>query len=306
VIGVISTVRSFAALAAFVLTASAGAGETRTVSLGTSAAANRATIQTVVDAVSKAGGGRIVVPAGESGVLLLTFDDRNFAGWEKAMPVFEKYGAHATFFVSGPIDNTAVKTLKKLVAAGHTAGLHGLTHANADVAIARDGAEKYYWDDIVPQKDAIYWAYVPCSTFAYPNCARSEASDELFREKGFRRIRGGVKGATPYDPTGVKQKDRKPLVTNEDVFFPAADLPNRFRLDTIILGEAYHTDLGEILACLDRIAARKEVLTITSHDIGPDAKSINMKTEWLEKILARAKALNLAVLGFDELPPVRK
>ncbi len=245
-------------------------------------------------------------PAGESGVLLLSFDDRNFAGWEGAMSLFAKYGAHASFCVSGPIDNVAVRSLKKLSEAGHSIMLHGLTHANADEAIARDGAEKYFMDDVVPQKDAIYWAYVPCSTFAYPNCRFNEASDKLLVEKGFVRLRGGVKGATPYDPQGVKQKDRKPLVTNESVFFPAAELPKRRRIDTIIMGEAYHTDVDEILACIRRAAKNREVLSITSHDIAPDAKGIHMKTEWLEKILACAKECGIAVLGFDELPPAAK
>jgi len=110
------------------------------------------------------------------------------------------------------------------------------------------------------------------------------------------------KGATPYDPEGKKQAGRKPLVSNEAVFFPVADLPKHFRIDTIIVGEAYHTDIDDICACVRRAAERKEVLSITSHGISPDAKGINMKTEWLERILAAAKDSGLAVIGFDELP----
>ncbi len=118
----------------------------------------------------------------------------------------------------------------------------------------------------------------------------------------FARIHGGVKGATPYDPDGKKQADRKPLVTNDSVFFPAAGLPNHFRIDTITVGEAYHTDIDEICACIRRAAERKEVLSITSHGISPDAKHIHMKTGWLEMILATAAECGLAAVGFDELP----
>ena len=60
------------------------------------------------------------------GVLVLSFDDRNFNDWVKAMPLFEKYGAHATFFVCGPIDGEAVRVMKRLSEAGHSVGLHGL------------------------------------------------------------------------------------------------------------------------------------------------------------------------------------
>jgi len=38
-----------------------------------------------------------------------------------------------------------------------------------------------------------------------------------------------------------------------------------------------------------------------SHDIRPDAKTISMKTEWLERILATAKARGMRVIGFDEI-----
>ena len=239
------------------------------------------------------------------GALVLSFDDRNFDGWRTAAQLFAKYDAHATFFVSGPIDNTAVATMKYLSERGHSVGLHGLEHADADVAIAAKGAEAYYADDIRPQYDSCRVCYVPVKSFAYPNCRFSGESDELFRAKGWAKcVRGGVKGATPFDPEGRRQGERKPLVTNDAVFVPADEVAHRYRLDTIIVGEAYHTDIDEILACLRRAKERREVFSVTSHDIAPDAKFIHMKTEWLEKILACAKEIGLPVLGFDELPPL--
>ena len=33
-----------------------------------------------------------------AGILCLTFDDSHWENWEKALPVFEKHGAKATFF----------------------------------------------------------------------------------------------------------------------------------------------------------------------------------------------------------------
>ena len=48
------------------------------------------------------------------GTLVLSFDDRNFNDWKKALPIFDKYDAHVTFFVSGPIDGDAAKVLKEL------------------------------------------------------------------------------------------------------------------------------------------------------------------------------------------------
>ena len=235
------------------------------------------------------------------GVLVLSFDDRNFNDWVKAMPLFEKYGAHATFFVCGPIDGEAVRVMKRLSEAGHSVGLHGLRHANADEAIAKKGADLYYKEEIEPQREACRVAYIPIKSFAYPNCRRSDETDALFKRRGFAHIRGGHKGVAPFDPKGEKQEGLKPIHTVDRAFFPSSESPVRFRLDTVIAGEAYHTDIEDILKCIRRCAERKETFVLTSHGISPNAKGISMKTEWLERILATARECGVAVLGFDEL-----
>ena len=235
------------------------------------------------------------------GVLVLSFDDRNFNDWVKALPLFEKYGAHATFFVSGPIDGEAVRVMKRLSEAGHSVGLHGLRHANADEALAKKGADLYYKEEIEPQREACRVAYIPIKSFAYPNCRRSDETDALFKRRGFAHVRGGHKGVAPFDPKGEKQKGLKPIHTVDRAFFPSSESPVRFRLDTVIAGEAYHTDIEDILKCIRRCAERKEMFVLTSHGISPNAKGISMKTEWLERILATARECDVAVLGFDEL-----
>ena len=237
-----------------------------------------------------------------TGLLVLSFDDRNFEDWLGALPIFEKYGAHATFFVSGPIDGDAVHTMKRLSEAGHSVGLHGLRHANADEAIAEMGADLFYREEIEPQLEACRVAYIPITSYAYPNCRRTDATDSLFKQKGFAHVRGGYSGVAPFDPDGVKQEGLKPIHTVDRVFFPASESPLRYRLDTVIAGEAYHTDIEDILACIRRAAERREVFVLTSHGISPDAKFINMKTEWLERILAAAQECGLPAVGFDDLP----
>ena len=237
----------------------------------------------------------------KTGLLVLSFDDRNFNDWLKALPVFEKYGAHATFFVCGPIDGEAVRAMKRLSEAGHSVGLHGLRHANADEAIAKKGADLYYKEEVEPQREACRVAYIPIKSFAYPNCRRSDETDALFKRRGFAHVRGGHKGVAPYDPKGEKQEGLKPIHTVDRAFLPAAAAGAQFRLDTVIAGEAYHTDIEDILKCIRRCAERKEAFVLTSHGISPNAKGINMKTEWLERILATAKECGVRVVGFDEL-----
>ena len=234
------------------------------------------------------------------GALILSFDDRNLCDWETAIPLFEKYGAHVTFFVTGPIEGEAATTLKKLSAHGHSIGLHGLNHLNADAAVATSGVNGYWSEEIAPQLAGCRAAGIPVTAFAYPNSRRTEETDELFRARGFAHVRGGLSGVTPYDPTGERQRGLRPIHETDRAFFPAAELHTRFRLDTAIAGEAYHTDIADLCACLRRCADRNEVFVLTSHGIHPDAKHIHMKTEWLERILATAREYGVAVLGFDE------
>ena len=85
------------------------------------------------------------------GALVLSFDDRNLADWEKAIPLFEKYGAHATFFVTGKIEGDAARVFTKLRDHGHSIGLHGPNHLNANEAAAVKGLSGYWNDEIAPQ-----------------------------------------------------------------------------------------------------------------------------------------------------------
>ena len=50
---------------------------------------------------------------GGNGALCVTIDDRNLKNWEQTIPVFEKYGAHTTFFVCGEIDTDAERCLRR-------------------------------------------------------------------------------------------------------------------------------------------------------------------------------------------------
>lgn len=264
-----------------------------------------AAIQKALDEADRAGGGTVVIPAGTWTTGTMWLRSRVELHLEKGAVLkgsthMEDYNSNDAFpenFWNGE----AAHLMKRLSEAGHSVGLHGLRHADADEAIATMGADRYYKEEIEPQLEPCRVAYIPVRSFAYPNCRRSDEADALFRRMGFKHVRGGHKGVTPYDPRGEKQDGLKPIHTVDSAFFPSSESPVRFRLDTVIAGEAYHTDLEDILKCIRRSFERKEVSVLASHGISPNAKGINMKTEWLERILATAKECGVAVLGFDEL-----
>lgn len=233
-----------------------------------------------------------------NGVLLLTFDDPNYDWWVAAMPLFEKYGAHASFFPNGHLDDHALAQMARLKGAGHTVGIHTEHHGNARLAFEQGNGAAYVVREVRPQLEAYAKIGHVVRSMAYPNNSRNARSDEdLARECGIRRFRAGH--VVRFDPKG--QYPKPDLVNTDAVFFPVSELKGKRVLEGIGIGESYRTDINEILACVNRAADRNEVLVTYSHDIRPDAKTINMKTEWLEAILRTARARNMRILGFDEL-----
>ncbi len=230
-----------------------------------------------------------------NGVLLLTFDDPHATSWANAIPLFAKYNAHASFFPNGELDAAALQSLAQLKTAGHTVGIHTLHHRDAKNI---DGAT-YLKEEVQPQLDAYAQINHTVRAMAYPNNIHTPEMDAfLLAHTAIRHFRAGH--VVKYDPQAKYEKPD--LVATDEVFFPVENLPRRRVLQGIGIGEAYRTDIKEILACIRRAAKRNEVLVTFSHNIAPNAPSIHMKTEWLEKILATAHEEGLQILGFDDLP----
>ena len=118
-------------------------------------------------------------PCAAKGVLCLTFDDRNFDAWERNIPLFAKYGAHATFFVSGKIDERAEKCMRRLSAEGHCIGLHGFRHQRARLALSKLGEEGYIREEILPQLSVCREKGLDVRSFAYPYRDRSSETDAI-------------------------------------------------------------------------------------------------------------------------------
>ena len=234
------------------------------------------------------------------GVIALSFDDKHLEGWKRALPLFRKYGAMATFCMAGPIGSNEIAFVRRAMAEGHELALHGQRHLKADEECAKFGAEKYWQEEIAPQLAACKAAGIPVRSFAYPNCRHSAETDALFFRHGFTRVRGsifGVDAPQPHDPKGEKLDRWKPLATFDPMYSPAVGYLIERNIANVIMGENYHTDIADILASMKRAGERGELLSLVSHGIAPNAKGINMKTEWLERMLASARDFGVIVRG---------
>lgn len=214
------------------------------------------------------------------GALCITVDDRNFDNWEASLPLFAKYGSHATFFAYGPIDARAESCLRHLSEAGHSIGLHGLKHLKSPESVAKLGEEGYIAAEILPQLSACREKGLPVKSFAYPMSAHTPETDALLL-KHFSRLRGGggeFKAPFPFAEAGKRR-------------FVAG------------LGSVGVNHTGEKVAgMLREVAERNLVLVVYTHGILNKPTTHCTSRADLELILSTAKGLGVAALGFDELP----
>lgn len=221
------------------------------------------------------------------GIVFFTFDDRNFDGWINAIPLFEKYNAHASFMVAGEIDETAAGVIKKLQSHGHSVGLHTLDHPN----IPADGSmEEYFNDQIKPQLDACEKSGLTVRNFAYPNNVRTDESD-AFMLQYFRKLRAGCGRTNDLD-----------LVQHAPLFRSIDSLKTDHLMRGAGIGTYYNSSVEMLCRVLHRVAEENLAVVFFSHNIAPDAQHIHMPEETLENCLKLAQDLGIKVAGFDEIP----
>ena len=222
-------------------------------------------------------------PTESHGRLCLTFDDRNFDNWLKALPLWRKYDARGTFFVSGAIDAIALDVMHTLQDAGHSVGLHALHHAKYP-----NKPDSYIEEEILPQLDVCRKSGINIRSFAYPYSLRDESSDRKLFEF-FDFLRGGSwqimeKGQRPVDNDRLFVHD----IAGKQLFFGMSASGN---FDFHTVSQAFY-----------RAAERNETIVFYAHDIPAKvAPSHHISVGQLEVLLKLATALGMDICGMNEL-----
>lgn len=217
------------------------------------------------------------------GAVCFTFDDYAGANWLKADALFKKYNAHVTFFIVGPITPEKLQVMKQLQSAGHSIGLHSISHRNAVPLPEEWDMKKYFEKEVAPQLEVCRQNNLSVNGFAYPNNRRNEGTDaELF--KHFSYLRAG------------QGKARKPI------FYGQKDIKKNMILGGGGIGTYYKSDVNALKKLLKKAAVNNKMIVFFSHDISPGAKHVHMPSEWLEELLKYASELKMKIIGIDEIP----
>ena len=93
-------------------------------------------------------GEKFIWPKGKHGAVSVTFDDARFSQIDTGLPILDKYGVKATFYVSISSLEKRLDAWKKAAANGHEIGNHSLTHpCSGNFSFARKKALENYTID---------------------------------------------------------------------------------------------------------------------------------------------------------------
>ena len=227
--------------------------------------------------------------------VLLTFDDTYVEAWVAALPLFAKYGAHATFFVTqfDKLSDTQIHGLRALKRAGHAIGCHGLRHRKAAEYVREHGAAQYLADEIESALALMTEAGLVPTCFAYPMSNRSDESDAALLQH-FRHLRGGA-----FATEGQR------LVQLDALFTPLDEIAARGCLLGRSLDKAGEEGrehvIDEVKEALQRAKQSRECVVFYSHCIGTEPRN-HITPAALESILAYAHELGLQFYTYDDLP----
>lgn len=234
-----------------------------------------------------------IKPLEKSGVVL-TFDDSGcLLDWSRQIPLFKKYNAKVTFFLSRPqeLKPNQIKAARMLRDAGHEIAAHGALHIRANQYTKEHGMLKYLQDEIEPADKAIKALGFTPTSFAYPMSSRTEHTDAAL-QKYYRHLRGGQ---------GLPEG--KTLAQSNVFFTPLDKVASTFCLVGRGFDRADDSLLEQqIYPALERLTKKNEILVLYAHNITSESVGLHVQPEMLEKVLKKASELGLSFYTYSDLP----
>lgn len=122
--------------------------------------------------------------------IAISFDDRFIKEWYELRPLFQKYGAKVTFFVTcgDSLTTTEIKQLKDLQSDGHEIGFHGSIHGKSTELITL-GTDKYLETEIIPGMKCLAQAGIKPTSYAHPGGNHNNEVDSVLLSNGFQILR---------------------------------------------------------------------------------------------------------------------
>jgi peptidoglycan/xylan/chitin deacetylase (PgdA/CDA1 family) len=123
--------------------------------------------------------------------IAISFDDHFIKEWYQLRPLFQKYNAKVTFFITCPdsVNAEEANMLRQLQKDGHEIGYHGTIHGKSTELIAALGPEKYAATELEPGLRHLAAAGFNPTSYAHPGGNHNDQVDSVLLAKGFKILR---------------------------------------------------------------------------------------------------------------------
>jgi peptidoglycan-N-acetylglucosamine deacetylase len=220
--------------------------------------------------------------------ICISFDDRTIREWNELSPLFDRYGARVTFFITqfDSLDESEIAILKQLKAKGHEIGSHAAMHVISEHYIREHGYSKYLEDEVDQSISSMEKQDLKPTSFAYPYGAKYWFTDYLLLKR-FKVVRG-----VAAMPANVE------LDAVDDIYVSGGDD------DVSALGFDYgmKLDSDDLDRAFDRVLANNEVIMLYGHYPSSDSSdAYTFDIEFLEQMLRLAQQRKLQYYLVSEL-----
>lgn len=128
---------------------------------------------------------------GQKGGVAISFDDHFINEWYALRPLFQKYNAKVTFFITcgDSLTRDEIVRLKQLQLDGHEIGFHGTVHGKSTEMIHAFGPQKYAETELFPGMSYLKAAGFHPTSYAHPGGDHNEKTDSVLYANGFVILR---------------------------------------------------------------------------------------------------------------------
>jgi len=134
----------------------------------------------------------------------LSFDDAHIDDWWAMRPIFDRYGAKVTFFVTRYYlwDEAMKAKLRDLASDGHSIQAHSVNHLRAPEYVSEHGLAAYLADEALPSIDGLAADGYHVTDYAYPFGARTSELDRALLQhvQRLRAVSFSIDGPLVADP----------------------------------------------------------------------------------------------------------
>jgi peptidoglycan/xylan/chitin deacetylase (PgdA/CDA1 family) len=239
----------------------------------------------------------------EKAGVAISFDDHFINEWFALRPMFRKYNAKVTFFITCPDSLTTdeIAKLKTLQADGHEIGFHGTIHGKSTELIAT-GPDNYKNIELAPGLANMAEAGFKPTSYAHPGGNHNAQVDSVLLASGFKILRDVAISRRKI--MGFQMYALAPRLMPWIYY----NFDNERIVDALLIDEDSGLTDPEMQEALEKAKNDNTALMLFGHEplyAKPQDGEYGFHVPFLEKILKEAARQNLKFYTMSELPVMK-